>query len=137
MAIRRRYDFVGFSETIFESTTVSKFSTLICRKPNSGNFLKMRDNWSKSAGFDPDYYFIEDFAGDVPYYFYSKDAADHEKFDLCRRRFFASANQEISEVSAAVRGLQKGFQIHRVCFPPELKDEMAKTLSSKKVKKVN
>jgi hypothetical protein len=34
--------------------------------------------------------------------------------------------REISEVSAAVRGLQKGYQIHRVCFPPEVNDEIAK-----------
>jgi len=34
--------------------------------------------------------------------------------------------REISEISAAVRGLQKGYQIHRVCFPSELKEEIAK-----------
>ena len=37
--------------------------------------------------------------------------------------------KEISEVSAAVRGLQKGYQIYRVCFPPDLSEEVAETLS--------
>ena len=31
--------------------------------------------------------------------------------------------REISEVSDAVRGL-RGYSLHRVCFPPEVKDEV-------------
>jgi hypothetical protein len=31
--------------------------------------------------------------------------------------------REISEVSDAVRGL-RGYRLHRVCFPPEAKDEV-------------
>jgi hypothetical protein len=32
--------------------------------------------------------------------------------------------REISEVSEAVRGLQQGYELHRVCFPPEVKSEI-------------
>ena len=47
------------------------------------------------------------------------------KIDLCRGWLFASVIREISEISAAVRGLQNGYQIRRVCFPPEVKGEIA------------
>jgi hypothetical protein len=32
--------------------------------------------------------------------------------------------REISEVSDAVRGLQREYNLHRVCFPPEVKQEI-------------
>jgi hypothetical protein len=34
--------------------------------------------------------------------------------------------REISEVSAAVRGLQTEYRIHRVCFPGEVESEIAR-----------
>lgn len=79
-----------------------------------------------NAGFDPEYYFIEDRAGDVPYYFYSKDIAEPHKLIYVEDGFSHPQIREISEVSSAVRGLQKSYQIHRVCFPPEAKPEIAK-----------
>jgi uncharacterized protein len=79
----------------------------------------------RKAGFDPDYYFIEDAAGDVPYYFYTSNAAKPKELIYVEEGFSRAKIREISEVSPAVRGLQKGYQIHRVCFPAELKDEIA------------
>ena len=80
----------------------------------------------ENAGFDANYYFIEDRAGDVPYYFYTKNSSEPKNLIYVEEGFSHPQIKEISEVSAAVRGLQKSYQIHRVCFPPELKEEIAK-----------
>ncbi len=79
-----------------------------------------------NAGYDPNYYFIEDKAGDVPHYFYTKDAANPKNLIYVEEGFSQPRIREISEVSAAVRGLQEGYRIHRICFPVELNDEVAK-----------
>jgi hypothetical protein len=34
--------------------------------------------------------------------------------------------REITEVSEVVRGLQRGYELHRVCFPAEVKTEVYK-----------
>ena len=80
----------------------------------------------ENAGFDADYYFAEDKTGDVPYYFYTKDSDEPKNLIYVEDGYSRPVIKEISEVSAAVRGLQKGYEIHRVCFPPELKNEIAK-----------
>ena len=89
-------------------------------------FLQKSKSLVERAGFDSSYYFIEDRAGDVPYYFYTQERNDPKNMIYVEEGFSRPQIKEISEVSAAVRGLQKGFQIHRVCFPPELKSEIAK-----------
>ena len=97
------------------------------------SFLEKAREIVSAAGFDTDYYFIEDAAGDVPYYFYTTRAGGEPKNLIYVEEGFSHPQiREISEVSAAVRGLQKGFEIHRVCFPPELKDEIAKIYHRKK-----
>lgn len=92
----------------------------------SEEFLAEAEKMVKKAGFDPKYYFIEDKAGDVPYYFYTKTELEPKKQIYVEEGFSRPEIREISEISAAVRGLQKGYQMHRVCFPPELKEEIAK-----------
>jgi len=77
------------------------------------------------AGFDPDYYFVEDEAGNVPYSFYSKEASDPKNLIFVEQGFSKPAIREISAVSPAVRGLQEGYRIHRICFPAELKNDIA------------
>lgn len=89
-------------------------------------FLEKARQVVESAGFDVRYYFIEDKAGDVPYYFYTKSANEPKNMIFVEDGFSRPVIREISEVSAAVRGLQKGYRIHRLCFPSELKDEIAK-----------
>jgi len=79
-----------------------------------------------NSGFDTEYYFTEDHAGDIPYYFYTKAASEPKNLIWVEEGFSRPQIREISEISAAVRGLQKGYQIYRVCFPPELKGEIAK-----------
>ncbi len=74
------------------------------------------------AGFDPRYYFNEDQAGDVPYYnYYTAKGPTHIYVEdgYARPRV-----REISEVSEAVRGLRQGYELHRACFPPEVKREV-------------
>jgi HD superfamily phosphohydrolase len=89
-------------------------------------FLEETRKLVEGAGFDTNYYFIEDRAGDVPYYFYTKERSEPKNLIYVEEGFSRPQIKEISEVSAAVRGLQTGYQIHRVCFPPELKSEIAK-----------
>lgn len=77
-----------------------------------------------SEGFDPDYYFVEDKAGNAPYSFYSQGSPANQIF--VEDGFSRPTIREISSISAAVRGLMEGYQIHRVCFPAELKDKIAR-----------
>ena len=90
------------------------------------DFLRAASEIVERSGFDPDYYFVEDNTGDVPYYFYTKETSAPDKLIYVEDGYSNPVIREISEVSAAVRGLQKGYQIHRVCFPPEVKDEIAR-----------
>ncbi|MDQ3633593.1 MAG: HD domain-containing protein [Acidobacteriota bacterium] len=94
------------------------------------NFLTEAKKIVEKADFDPDYYFIEDKAGDVPYYFYTNEV-EPKNLIFVEEGFSRSKIKEISEVSAAVRGLQKSYKIHRVCFPPELKEEITKLYHQK------
>ncbi|MCA1623260.1 MAG: HD domain-containing protein [Acidobacteria bacterium] len=95
------------------------------------NFLDAARKAVENAGFEAKYYFIEDRAGDVPYYFYTKDTTEPKNLIYVEEGFSHPQIREISEVSAAVRGLQKGYQIHRVCFPPELKEKIARIYHKK------
>ncbi len=90
------------------------------------NFLEKARDLVEKSGFDPKYYFTEDRAGDVPYYFYDSQRSEPKNLIYVQDGFSRPQVREISEISAAVRGLQKGYQIHRVCFPSELKEEIAK-----------
>jgi uncharacterized protein len=77
------------------------------------------------SGLDPEYYVIEDETGNAAYNFYSPGSADSKNLIYVEDGFARPSIREISEVSSAVRGLQEGYRIHRVCFPAELKDEIA------------
>lgn len=80
----------------------------------------------EDAGFDPEYYFVNDTGGDAPYYFYTRNSEEPKNLIFVEDGYARPSIREISGVSAAVRGLQKGYRIHRVCFPDELTDEIAK-----------
>lgn len=77
-----------------------------------------------NAGFDPEFYFVEDKAAGTPYIFYSKEDSGAKDLIFVEDGFARPSIREISAVSAAVRGLQEGYRIHRICFPAELKDEI-------------
>ncbi len=81
------------------------------------------------AGFDTDYYFVEDETGSAPYSFYAS-GEDAKNLIFVESGYSRPEIREISEVSAAVRGLQEGYRIHRICFPAELKNEIAELYHS-------
>ena len=90
-----------------------------------GPFLELARSCVAKAGFDPDYYFIEDHAGDIPYYNYYTADGDEPKAHIYVEDGYSQPRiREISEISNVVRGLQKGYELHRVCFPAEVKDEI-------------
>lgn len=76
------------------------------------------------GGFDPEYYFYEDRAENKPYAFYSKENVEKKNLIFVEHGFSNPEIREISEVSAAVRGLQQGYSIHRICFPAEMKEKI-------------
>jgi HD superfamily phosphohydrolase len=80
----------------------------------------------RDAGFDPDYYFIEDTAGNDAHFFYSSGLGRPKDLIYVEEGFSRPKLREISEVSAAVRGLQKGFRVDRICFPAEARERIEK-----------
>lgn len=74
--------------------------------------------------FDPEYYFVEDHASDVPYSLYSAEKAEPKTRIYVEDGYARPQLREISEVSEVARGLQRGYQLHRICFPPEVKEEI-------------
>ncbi|HEX8475756.1 MAG TPA: HD domain-containing protein [Pyrinomonadaceae bacterium] len=79
-----------------------------------------------AQGFVPEYYFIEDHASDVPYYsYYNAEGAEPKARIYVEDGYARPSIREISEISEAVRGL-RGYHLHRVCFPTEVKDEVYK-----------
>lgn len=94
-------------------------------------FLEKARKITADSGFDTDYYFIEDRSRDVAYYFYTAKNSESKNQIYVQDGFSRPQIREISEISAAVRGLQKGFEMHRLCFPAELKEEIAKIYHQK------
>ena len=78
----------------------------------------------RTCGFRTEYYMVEDKAGDVPIILYKDESRPKDQIYV-EEGYSRPAIREISEVSAAVRGLQKGYRIHRLCFPGEVKLEIA------------
>jgi uncharacterized protein len=88
-------------------------------------FLEAARTCVIKAGYDPDYYFIEDRASDVPYYnYYTAEGAEPKSRIYVEDGYARPRIREISEVSEVVRGLQRGYELHRVCFPAEVKAEV-------------
>ncbi len=74
------------------------------------------------AGFDPAYYFTEDRTGNDSHFFYSSDLGKPKDLIYVEDGFSRPELREISEVSSAIRGLQKGFRVDRICFPAEARE---------------
>jgi uncharacterized protein len=67
----------------------------------------------EALGFDPEYYFIEDRAADIPYYSYYRPEG--------KTRIYIERHGsicDIAKVSSVVRGM-RGYELHRLCFPGE------------------
>src|ERR1700704_135391 len=88
-------------------------------------FLEAARDVVVKGGFMPEYYFIEDRASDVPYYGYYTPAGVEPRTRIYVEDGYAHPRlREISEVSEAVRGLGRGYELHRICFPAEVKEEV-------------
>jgi len=86
-------------------------------------FLHQAREAVRHAGYDADYYFIEDRAGDVPYYnYYTAEKTEPKTHIYVQSGYATPKIREISEVSNVVRGLQHGYELHRACFPEEVKE---------------
>jgi HD superfamily phosphohydrolase len=89
------------------------------------DFLAAARTVIERAGFAPEYYFIEDRASDVPYYgYYTADGIEPRTRIYVEDGYAHPRIREISEVSEVVRGLGQGYELHRICFPAEVKDEV-------------
>jgi uncharacterized protein len=89
------------------------------------DFLNSARSVVERAGFLPEYYFIEDRASDVPYYgYYTGEGVEPRTRIYVEDGYAHPRIREISEVSDVVRGLRRGYELHRVCFPAEVKDEV-------------
>jgi HD superfamily phosphohydrolase len=89
------------------------------------SFLAAAKESVARAGYDPDYYFIEDRASDVPYYnYYTAEGSEPKSLIYVEDGYARPRVREISEVSDVVRGLQRGYELHRICFPAEVKTEV-------------
>ena len=78
----------------------------------------------EEAGFEAGYYCLEDSAGDAPYYFYTLDRDKPKNLIYVEDGFSRPTVREITEVSSAVKGLQNGYKLHRLCFPSEVRDRI-------------
>src|SRR6266568_5461187 len=109
----------------FVDRRLFKAIDLDMRPDERAGFLAAAREVISRAGLAPEYYFIEDHAGDVPYYnYYTVEGAEPRSRIYVEDGYAHPQIREISEVSEAVRGLQLGYQLHRVCFPPEVKEEI-------------
>jgi uncharacterized protein len=98
------------------------------------DFLAAARDSTTAGGFEPDYYFIEDHTGDVPYYsLYTAEGAEPKALIYVEDGYARPHIREISEISEAVRGLQRGYRLHRVCFPPEVKERVYALYHDKRV----
>ncbi len=89
------------------------------------DFLNAARTVVERGGFVPEYYFIEDRASDVPYYsYYTAEGVEPRTRIYVEDGYAHPQIREISEVSEAVRGLRRGYELHRICFPAEVKDEV-------------
>jgi uncharacterized protein len=109
----------------FVDRRLFKAIDLDMRADERAGFLAAAREVIVRAGLAPEYYFIEDHAGDVPYYnYYTVEGAEPRSRIYVEDGYAHPQIREISEVSEAVRGLRRGYQLHRVCFPPEVKEEV-------------
>jgi HD superfamily phosphohydrolase len=96
-------------------------------------FLEKVKQKVSEAGFDANYYFIEDKASDVPYYLYKANEDEPKSSIFVQVGYSRPEIKEISEVSPAVESLKKAYELHRICFPSELKEEVFKLYKSPKL----
>ncbi|MEO5858003.1 MAG: HD domain-containing protein [Pyrinomonadaceae bacterium] len=108
----------------FTNRGLFKALDLDMRSEERDQFVATAREAVAAVGLDPDYYFIEDTAGNDSHFFYSSDRGKLKDLIYVEDGFSRPELREISEVSAAVRGLQKGFRVDRICFPIEARERI-------------
>ena len=109
----------------FTSRRLFKAIDLDMPETERAGFLAAARECVARAGYDPAYYFIEDRASDVPYYnYYTAEGSEPKSRIYVEDGYARPRIREISEISDVVRGLQRGYELHRVCFPAEIKTEI-------------
>ena len=127
MATGSRSDPQRPEPAVYRAASFSRQSIWTCLWLSGQSFCQGRAPLSNGGGFDPNYYFIEDRASGVPYYNYYTPEGIEEKARIYVEDGYAQPRiREISEVSEVVRGLQRGYELHRVCFPAEVKEDVYK-----------
>lgn len=77
----------------------------------------------EGIGFNPEYYVIVDRAADIPYYSYYRPEGKGRLY--VERPQSGGGISDIAEVSEVVRGM-RGYEIHRLCFPTEVAEAIAR-----------
>lgn len=120
----------------FVSRRLFKAIDLDMAASERSEFLASARKAVSDAGFDPNYYFIEDRASDVPYYnYYAAEKTEPKTHIYVESGYARPVIKEISEVSNVVKGLQHGYELHRVCFPAEVKEAVYALYHKQDVKK--
>ena len=72
----------------------------------------------------------------MPYYnYYAAEKAEPKTHIYVESGYASPRIREISEVSNVARGLQYAYELHRVCFPAEVKKEVYELYHPGDVKK--
>ncbi|MBX7222681.1 MAG: HD domain-containing protein [Blastocatellia bacterium] len=113
--ISRRF----INRQLFKSIDLQPFG-----KSQSAELLEQIQQVVAAAGFDPTYYLLDDNAADVPYFGpYAPEKATPKARIFVETGKLSLRKYEITEVSEVVRSLRK-YQIHRICFPPEVRSQV-------------
>ncbi len=87
-------------------------------------FVRAARTIVEQHGFAPDYYFTEDYARDVTGAYYTAEGVEPQARIFVEDGYARPRVRPINEVSEIAQGLQRGYAMHRICFPPEVKAEI-------------
>ena len=100
----------------FMERRLFKAMDLALDEPARSDFIARVRAQVAACGFNPTYYLIEDRAADIPYYSYYRLEGKRRLY--IQRRSGQRELCDIAEISHVVRGMH-GYELHRLCFPPE------------------
>ena len=93
-------------------------------------FLRRGGEVVEKAGFDPNFYFVEDVCGDVPYRSPETSNCKSNNLIFVENGFSHPVIRELSTVSQSARRLQQPYEVRRICFPHELTTEILQIYQS-------
>lgn len=104
------------------------FKSIDLREEHDEAFVEEARAIVEAAGYDPQYYLLNDSAADIPYFgpYEPETAKPRSRIYIETRHPDPRSGhelREITEVSDVVRGM-RGFSIERLCFPKEVSERM-------------